>query len=178
MPDSTEKQNLAQWFSDLHTMQDACAAIKTGTATLDLLKFANTTITSVLPSANEQGQFELNVKASLGIDVTAGHIAKYSTFEALLDHFSSIAGAVSDYLQTLSAAPFPTGGSADFNSAKVSSAFPGGSTGQQWTNADGLLACVIPPVCFSSTLRAAVAKTVDSSTKLVSDLVNQIAVLG
>ena len=178
MPDSTEKQNLAQWFRDLHTIQDACAAINTGAATLDLLKFANTTITSVLPSANEQGQFEVNVKASLGVDVTAGHIAKYSSFEALLDHFSSIVGAVSDYLQTLSAAPFPSGGSADFSTAKISSAFPGGSKGQQWTNANGLLASVIPSVCFTSKQQAAVAKTVDSSTKLVNDLVNQIAVLG
>jgi hypothetical protein len=178
MADSTEKQNVAQWFGDLHTIQDACSSINTGTASLDLLKFANTTIATVLPSGNEQGQFALNVKTSMGLDISAAQLTKYATFEALLDHFSSLVGTIADYLQTLAAAPYPGGSSADFTSAKISAAFPGGSKGASWVNANGLLASVIPAACFSATLQTAIARTVDDPTKLVSDLVNQIAVLG
>jgi hypothetical protein len=41
-----------------------------------------------------------------------------------------------------------------------------------------MLQSVMPAVCFSSKLQAAVAKTADDGTKKVTDLVNQISTLG
>lgn len=178
MFNSTAKNNLVEWFTSLHALQSASAAIDTPMGSLDLLKFANTKITEVLAGANAQGEFSLKVKESLGWDVTPGHIATFATFEALLDHFDSLMGCVSDYLQSLAVSPYPGGSSADFNKAKVSDAFPGGSKGSPWTNARALLASVVPAVCFSTDLQAAAGKIVDDTTQPVSELVKAIASLG
>ena len=85
---------------------------------------------------------------------------------------------VGAYIQTASAGGYPSGSLTDFFAAPLSAAFPGGSKGASWTQTLGMLTSVIPAVCFSSTLQAAVAKTVDDPSKKVSDLVVQIGALG
>ena len=69
MPDSLDKKNLLRWFSNLHDLQDDCS-INTSVQSLDLLTFANTTITSVLRSANEQQQFIINARTAPGFDLS------------------------------------------------------------------------------------------------------------
>jgi|SRR5215472_12224027 len=177
MPDSLDKRNLERWFANLLELQNDCS-MNTSVKDLDLLTFANTTITSVLPSPNEQQQFIINVKGAPGFDISMADLTTFSTFEALLDNFSPLPTLVGAFLRTLAVGSFPTGSLVDFFKAAVSSAFPGGSTGTQWTNASSQLTSVIPVVCFSGKLQAAAAKTVDDSTKAVRDLVNQIAELG
>jgi hypothetical protein len=178
MADSIQKRNLMRWFTSLHAFQDDCASFNTSVVTMDLLTFANTTVTAVMPSTNEQGQFLLAAAASPGFDISSDDLSTFSTFEALLDHFSPLPTFVAAYIQMAAANPFPSGSLSDFLSAPVTSAFPGGSGGSNWQTALNLLTSVIPSVCFSATLQAAAATTVDDVTKKVSDAVNQIAKLG
>jgi len=176
--DSTEKQNLLRWFTLLHALQDACS-FNTSVKTMTLLEFANATITTTLPSANEQQQFINNVTASnTGLMFSTDDLSNSTSFEALLDLDNPLASYVGLYLRTLASGTYPSGSFADFLDALISSAFPGGSSGPAWTNAMGGLTSVIPAVCLSARLQAAVAKTVDDATKKVSDVVNQIATLG
>ena len=177
MSNSIEKQNLLRWFTYLHALQSDCS-INTSVSDLDLLKFANSTILTLLPSNNQQQQFILNVSTSPGFDISIPDLSTYSTFEALLDHFNPLPTYIAAYAQTVSANPYPSGSLADFLNAPASGAFPGGSTGSDWTVAVGLLTSAIPSVCFSNSLQLAVAKTVGDPTKKVSDVVNQIATLG
>lgn len=177
MADSIEKQNLMRWFTYLHALQSDCS-FNTSVKTMTLLAFANATITTVVPSPSEQAQFILNVGNSPGFDISTDDLTNYATFEALLDHFNPLPTYVGLYLQTASAGTYPNGSFADFLNALISSAFPGGSSGASWKTAMGLLTSVIPAVCLSAKLQADVAKTVDDTTKKVSDLVNQIATLG
>jgi hypothetical protein len=145
---------------------------------LDLLTFANSTIVAILPSANEQAQFILDAKISPGFDISTGDLSTYASFEALLDHFNPLPTYVGAYVQTVSAAPYPSGSLADFLNATTPAAFPGGSKGVCWRAALGLLASAIPAICFSAKLQAAVSTAVDDPTKKASDVVNQIATLG
>lgn len=175
--DSIEKQNIMRWFSYLQALQSDCT-MNTSVKTMTLLVFANSTITTILPSPNEQNQFILNARSSPGFDLSTTDVTSYATFEALLDHFNPLPTYVGAYVQTVSAGAYPKGSLADFLSAPISAAFPGGSSGTPWKAAMGLLTSVIPAVCLSATLQAAVATTVDDPTKKVSDAVNQIATLG
>ena len=179
MSNSTEVQNLAGWFADLQKLRIACAKTNTSAKKMDLLTFANSKITTVLPSANEQGQFIIDAKTALSIDIAPDDLStNFSTFEALLDNFSPLPTFVAVLLKTLAAGSFPQGSMADFLSAKIGAAFPGGGAGTVWSNAAKMVASAIPAVCFSSTLQVALAKTVDDGSQQVSNLVNQVAVLG
>jgi hypothetical protein len=175
--DSIEKQNLLLWFSYLHALQSACS-FNTSVNTMDLLEFANQKIVTILPSSNQQAQFILNCKTSPGFDISPSLLTPDMTFKALLNHFNPLPTYVGAYLQTVSAGSYPSGSLVDFLAAAISAAFPGGSKGASWTQALGLLTSVIPSICLSAKLQAAVATTVDDKTKKVSDLVNQIATLG
>lgn len=174
---SIEKRNLLMWFSYLHALQSDCS-FNLSVKNMTLLDFANSTITTILPSSNEQNQFIINASTSPGFDLSVPDLTTYATFEALLDHFNPLPTYVGAYLQTVSGGNFPNGSLADFLSASLSGAFPGGSTGSGWQTAMGLLTSVIPSVCLSAALQQAVAATVDDSSKKVSDAVNQIATLG
>jgi hypothetical protein len=177
MSDSIEKQNLLRWFTYLHALQSDCS-INTTVKTLDLLTFANSTIVTILPSSNEQSQFIIEVKSSPGFDLSISDLSTYATFEALLDHFNPLPTYVAAYIQTVAAASYPSGSLADFLSAAITAAFPGGSKGAPWALALSLLTSAIPSVCLTAKLQAAVATTVNDVTKKVSDVVNQIATLG
>src|ERR1700722_11143068 len=131
MSNSLEKQNLLRWFTYLHALQSDCS-INASVKTLDLLTFANSTIVKILPSANEQSQFILVAILSPGFDLSINDLSTYATFEALLDHFNPLPTYVASYLQTVSAASYPSGSLADFLSAAIAAAFPGGSKGAPW----------------------------------------------
>jgi hypothetical protein len=177
MANSIEGQDVELWFSYLRDLQSACS-INTSVKSMDLLTFANSKIATILSSANDQNQFIIEAKESPGFDLALGNLTTYTTFEALLDHFNPLPTYLGMLLQTTAAQPYPSGGVADFLNALISSAFPGGTHGTLWTTALGLLASVIPSICFSSKFQSDVAITVDDPSKKISDLVNQIAILG
>lgn len=177
-PASGQQTNLGRWFDHFQTMKNDCAAINGLAGPMSLSTFAGTQITSLLPSNNEQGQFIINCKNSLGIDVANSDIAGFPTFKQLWDHFSLLKAKVEDFLQTLAAGNFPGGSAAAFDAALISAAFPGGSGGQQWTSASGALVGIFPSDCFTAAQQAKAGTTVDDATKKISDLVTLIATLG
>jgi hypothetical protein len=175
------QQNLENWFAFLEDLQIDCAEINTSAAPqkMTLLDFANSKITDLLPSANEQGQFIINAKASPGIDIAPNDLsARFSTFKDLLVNFSDLPTSLAICLRECAAGAFPSGTLKNLLAATVSAAFPGGSEQPSWCAAEELLTSAIPPVCFSPTLQAAAAKTVDGGVQTVGALRDQIAALG
>jgi hypothetical protein len=168
---------LAQWFTYLRGFQSACS-FNTSVPQMNLLTFANKKISIVLPTANEQGEFLIAVSQSPGFDISPTVLAACDTFEALLDKFSPLPTYVGVCLQTQAIAPYPSGSAADFFKANASAAFPGGSTGTQWKTAVGLLASVMPAVCFTTAFQAKAAVLLDKAGTKMSDVASQIAGLG
>ena len=178
MPSISPSQNLAFWFTNLRQFQTATN--NTSAIKMTLLTFANSPITPILPSTTEQDTFIVSVGASTGYtDMNNTDLTTtYKSFEALLDHWNPLPTATAIVLQSLAVPALQGTAGADFLSALVSDAFPGGSTGADWTTALGVLTSSIPAVCFTATLQTAVNKTVDTATSKMSDLISQIAVLG
>jgi hypothetical protein len=145
---------------------------------MDLLTFANTKIATVLPSANEQNQFIVAAKSSPGFDLSISQLTTYSSFEALLDHFNPLTTYVGVLLQSLAVAPYPSGSTADFWKAQVSSAYPGGSSGAPWKAALSALSSAIPAVCFTQPFQKKINGLVDKAGSTMSDVISTIAVLG
>jgi hypothetical protein len=180
-PNDPNQTNLENWFTFLLDLQVGCAKINTSAdpKKMTLLVFAYSKITTLLPSANEQGQFIINAKALPGIDIAPNDLSsRFSTFKDLLVNFSDLPTLLAICLRQSAAGTFPSGTLKNFLSATVSAAFPGGSAGPNWTAANQLLASAIPLVCFTTTLQTAAANTVDGGTQMVSALRDQIAVLG
>jgi len=176
MPSISPSQGVALWFTYLRDFQAACNS--TTAAQMDLLTFADTSVTAILPSAQEQNTFLTNIAVSPGISGIPISALAGVSFEGLLDNSNPLVTYVAVLLQSLSDPSLQNAASADYWSALVSAAFPGGSKGAPWTVAMGSLTSVIPAVCFTATLQAAVNKTVDKATSKVSDLIPQIARLG
>jgi hypothetical protein len=184
MPDKSDdpnQTNLSNWFVFLQNLQTGCAKINTSAdpRRMTLLAFANSKITALLPSANDQGQFIIEAQASPGIDIAPNDLStRFSTFKDLLVNFSDLPTLLAICLQECAAGNFPAGMLKDFLAATVSKAFPGGSTGTNWSTANQLLTSAIPTVCYSPKLQAEAAKTVDDGTETVTSLRDQIATLG
>lgn len=175
------QQNLENWFTFLLDLQIACAKINTSAdpQKMTLLAFANSKITTLLPSVNEQGQFIINAKASPGIDIAPNDLStRFSTFRDLLINFSALPDLLAICLRECAADPFPSETLKSLLAATVNVAFPGGAAGANWSSARQLLTSAIPPVCFTETFQTAVAKTVDQGTQTVSAIRDQIAALG
>jgi hypothetical protein len=175
------QQNLANWFTFLLNLQMGCAKINTSAdpQRMTLLTFANSKITTLLPSANEQGQFIINAKASPGIDIAPNDLSnRFSTFKDLLINFNDFPTLLAICLRQCAAGAFPGGTLKNFLAATVNAAFPGGSAGANWSTAQQLLVSAIPAVCFTATLQGSAAGTVDGGAKTVSALRDQIAGLG
>lgn len=181
MPDDPNQTNLANWFKFLTDLQNGCAKINTdaGPAKMTLLAFANSKITTLLPSTNEQALFIINAKAAPGIDIAPNDLStRFSTFKDLLQNFSDLPTLLAICLREKAAGAFPGGTLKDFLSAQVNAAFPGGSAGANWSAAKQVLITAMGTVCFSKALQAAADKTVDDANKTVSAVRDQIAALG
>jgi hypothetical protein len=180
-PQAVDQTNLGNWFAFLLDLQTGCAKINTSAdpKKMTLLAFANAKITALLPSANEQGQFIINAKVSPGIDIAPNDLfTRFSTFKDLQVNFNNLPDLLAMCLRDCAAGAFPSGTLKSFLAATISAAFPGGSTGPNWSAAKQLLTSTIPAVCFTTTLQTAAAKTVDGGTQTVSSLRDQIAALG
>jgi hypothetical protein len=170
---------LRQWFNYLQEFQSACSFnTNTNVEKMNLLKFANSKISVILPDANTQSAFCTKVAISPGFDISNQVLTGCDTFEALLDKFSWLPTYVGAYLQSLAADPYPAGSLTDFLNAPALSAFPGGSTGNQWQTAVGRLASVIPSVCFTPGFQSEVAASLDANGTKMNAVTSQIAVLG
>jgi hypothetical protein len=181
MPSDPNQTNLANWFKYLTDLQNGCAKINTDAnpAKMTLLAFANSKIKALLPSANERAQFIINAKAAPGIDIAPDDLStRFSTFKELLQNFSDLATLLAVCLREKSAGTFPGGALKDFLSAKVNAAFPGGSSGTNWSAAKQVLIAAMGAVCFSPALQAATDKVLDDSNNTVSTVRDRIAVLG
>lgn len=175
MSQLSAKDALALWFTYLHQLKSACS-FNTNVPAMDDLKFANSKITTVLPTTTEQNQFIVAVQSAPGFNLSPAELTQYSTFAALLNHYNPLSTYVGIYLRTLAVDPGPS--AADFWSISPNSAFPGGSSGSKWQAAVALLASVIPPACFTAGLQAKVAATFDKAKSTMKDVITQIAVLG
>ena len=173
-----EQTGISQWLDWLKIIQNDCNSGTTNC--MDKRTFANTTIVApnVLPTANEQNQFILQISNDLNIQVALSDLTTYPTFKALLDHFILLEMKVRQFLQALAAPPFPAGTLTAFDKAKTSAAFPGGSAGQQWQSASAALIQAFPPECYTAADQAKAAAIVDDPAGLVSALVKQISALG
>jgi len=177
MPSTPPGDAVALWFTYLRGFQSACS-FNTNVPVMDLLTFANSSITTIIKSSNQQNQFIVAVADQPGFDLAVSDLTSSKTFEALLDKFNPLATYVGLYLQSLAAKTLPSGSFADFLQATTAQAFPGGASGSQWQTALGRLTSVMPAVCFTSKLQSQVAVTVDNAQKKMADVASQIAVLG
>jgi hypothetical protein len=174
---SPDTADLKAWFTHLRAFQSACPG--TNVNKIDLLTFANTTITTALPSTADQNTFIVSAVNATGFNSMAlSDLTTYKTFVALLDHWNPLITPVAIYLRSLSIPALQGASSADFYKALVSTAFPGGSKGAAWTKVMAGLTSSFDPVCFTSAFQVKINTAVDAAGTKISDLVPQIAGLG
>jgi hypothetical protein len=147
---------------------------------LDLLRFANSNIVDNLPSATEQSTFLTSVRTQTGYDNgSSADLADFKTFKVLLDQkWNYLPTAIAKALQPFAPSSLQGGDGADFWNATVDVAFPGGSTGAAWKQAQSCLVASMPPECFTAAFQAQINVIVDKATNEVSYLIPQIGVLG
>jgi hypothetical protein len=177
MANITPAQGVALWFTYLRALQ-ADGGFNTNLSKMDLLTFANAPIAKEFITANQQGQFIDAAKSAPGFDLSTNDLTTYSSFEALLDHFSPLTTYIGVLLQSLAVDPYPGGAAADFWKAPSAAAFPGGSGGAQWKLALAALSSSIPAICFTPALQAKVNTAIDTEQTKMSDVISEIAVLG
>ena len=178
-PDTSELQ-LKNWFGYLLSFPACAATINNDLQALSLLDFANAKPSTYLTDANDQNQFALCAKNATNIPMQASDVSGAASFVALLGATFGVANRyIAAYLRFLSPAPFNAMTVGDFMPQRTPALFPnGGGANPLWVTMDPALAQIIDPSCYSAAQRAAVAKIVADATKLITDVVNQIAKLG
>src|ERR1039458_7985993 len=127
MPSISPDTGLAFWFTNLRQFRTSCN--NTTANNMDFLTFANSPITNILPTDNEQKTFVTSAAAVTGYDdMDVSNLATYKTYEVLLDNWNPLFTAIAVLLQSLSTSDLQGASSADYLIALVSTAFPGGST--------------------------------------------------
>ncbi len=177
---ATAESQLTDWFAYLITFKTCCAKVNTDADKLSLLVFAKSKITDLLaaPPSNDQPQFALCATNATKLPVTQAAITTAATFLDLLEAVWAFPNLyIANYVKSL-CSKFAVMNVGDFLLQKVNAVFPGGSADPLWASVDDGLAGIIDPSCYSPKQRAAVAKIVDDPTKQITDVVNQIAVLG
>lgn len=177
---ATAESQLTDWFTFLKAFKTCCTKVNTDAGPLTLLAFANSKITDLLaaPPSNDQPQFALCASDATKLPVTQGAITAAATFLQLLEAVWGFPNLyVADYIQSL-CPNFIAMKVGDFLLQKTTVVFPGGATDPLWVKTDAALAVVIGPDCYSAAQRKKVAAIVADPTKLISDVVNQISVLG
>jgi hypothetical protein len=111
--------------------------------------------------------------------VTPGAVAAAANFVGLLEATWGFPNMyVAAYLRSLSPAPFNAMKFGDFILQKVKDVFPGGATDPNWVTIDAGLTKIIGSECYSQSQSTKVTAIVVNANKLVTDVVNQISVLG
>jgi hypothetical protein len=148
----------------------------------NLLKFAQSKITTILPTTADANNFLVQVQTSLGYsDISLADLTtNYKTFQDLANHWDALVTPVADYLWYYSDGSLH-GAFHDFWNSDCKTAFPAGSGVSPWTVImTGLsLAFASAPECFTPKLQTQINQAVDKGigTKIPA-LVQQIAGLG
>lgn len=179
MGNDTSQTQLGNWFGYLQSFQACAEKIDTDVKSLSLCTFANAKPSTYLGDAADQNQFVVCVADATSIPIQASDVSGASSFLALLGATFGVANRyIAAYLRFLAPAPFEAMTVGDFELQKTSAVFPQGTTDPLWLKMDAALAQIIDPSCYSAAQRAAVAAVVGDQTKLISDVVGQIAKLG
>jgi hypothetical protein len=177
---ATAETQLKDWFTDLTAFRTCCADVNTDAGKLSMLRFAESKIADLLaaPPSNDQPQFALCASNATKLPVSQAAITAAATFLDLLEAVWAFPNLyIANYV--LSMCPkFAAMNVGDFLLQKVNAVFPGGAADPLWIAIDSALAGIIDNSCYSPKQRAAVAKLVADPTKQITDVVNQIAVLG
>jgi hypothetical protein len=176
---ATAESQLSDWFTYLKQFKICCREINSDVDHLTLLSFANSKISTLLATSNEQAQYATSCHDSTNLPVTPGAVAAAANFVGLLEATWGFPNMyVTAYLRSLSPAPFNGMKFGDFILQKVKDVFPGGAIDSNWVKIDAGLAKIIGSECYSTAQRQKVAVIVADVTKLITDVVNQISVLG
>jgi hypothetical protein len=179
MSSNTSKLQLQLWFGYLRSFKTCGAKIDTDLKALTLLGFANAKPTTYLTDAAHQSQFAVSATDATQIPIQTADVSGAASFVGLLGAtFGVVNRYVAAYLRFLSPPPFNAMTVGDFELQKTQVVFPKGSADPLWGTMDAALARIIDPSCYSAEQRAAVAVIIADSTKLISDVVTQIAKLG
>lgn len=168
--------DLLAWFLYLNQFKSSCN--NTNVNKLNLLQFANSVITTILPTTTEQNQFLVRLATKYHFDYSIQDLTTYSTFKDLLNKKNPLADSIADILQMFAAPPLSTGTARDFWNALNSKAFPDGSVGSVWQKANAKLVAVMDKDCYTSAQQTQIAVLIDGDGKKISDVGKQIAVLG
>ncbi len=168
---------IQSWFTELRKMQAAC--INNSAEKLPLLSFANANIIAALPSAADQNNFLTSVAATTGYsDLQTADLTTYKTFRALLDYCHLLENEIFIVLRKLSVAALQKANSTTYYAATVTTAFPGGSAAQPWTDAQATLQVSMDLTCYTLPYRIKINAIVDKAGSAMSGVIPQIAVLG
>ena len=177
MPIPSPDPGIQSWFTELRKMQAVC--INNSAGKLPLLGFANANIVTAIPSPADQNNFLTAVAVATGYgDLQTADLTTYKTFRALLDYSHLLENEIFIAIRKLSVAALQKANSTTYYAATVTTAFPGGSTGQPWTDAQATLVASMDPICYILTFRIKINAIVDKARSTMSDVIPQIAVLG
>jgi hypothetical protein len=176
---TTAEIQLRAWFSYLSEFQACCAQSNGNAAALSLQAFSSAKPSAYLPDAATQNQFAVCSSDRTQIQVEQADVSSAASFVGLLGAtFGVVNGYLAVYLESESPAPFDAMPVGDFQMQKTSAVYLGGASNAAWKATDAGLAKIIDPSCYSAAQRAKVAAIVGDGTKLISDVVNQIACFG
>jgi hypothetical protein len=178
---SPQAYALATCFHYLRGFQTACS-FNTNVPAMNLLTFANSKISDILPSAPYQNQFLVAATANTGILVSQSDLTANTLFLDLLNQYRPLKAYFGNYLMSLAAPPYPSDTLQAFELVLTSAAFPGGSGGSQWQAVvAGLTSAspnIVPPECLTANLQAKLANVMNVAGTSMSSVISTIAVLG
>ena len=177
---ATTQSQLADWFTYLKAFKSCCAKINSDANQLSLLAFVNSKIADLLlvPPSSDQPTFGILASDATSLPVTQTAITAATKFLDLLESVWAFPNLyVANYVKSL-CPKFVAMNLGDYLLQQVNVVFPGGATDPLWITVDADLAQIIGDDCYSPKQRAAVAKIVADPTKQITDVVNQISVLG
>jgi len=177
LPSPSPDPSIQSWFTELRKMQAVC--INNSVGKLSLLGFANANIATAIPSPADQNNFLTAVAVATGYaDLQTADLTTYKTFRALLDYCHLLENEIFIALKKLSVAALQKANSTTYYAATVTTAFPGGRTGQPWIDAQAMLMAGMDPTCYTLPFRIMINAIVDKTGSSMGDVVPQIAVLG
>jgi hypothetical protein len=178
MADTSELQ-LQLWFGYLTSLKTCAQKMNTDVVKLSLLDFANAKPATYLADAVTQSSFANCVVNATQIPMQGTDVNSASSFAVLLGStFGLMNRYIAAYLRFLSPASFKTMSVGKFELQKTSAVFPKGADDPVWLAMNAAIAAIIDKTCYSAAQQTAVAAIVNDNTKLISDVVNQIAKLG
>ena len=170
---------LSQWFGYLKQFQQCASQANSDAGGLTLRAFACTKPATLLPDDPTRNQVALCCSTATSIPVQAADLCAAATFGELLGAtFGVVDPYVAAWIQSQAPAPFNSMNLGDFVLQKTGSVYPKGAADPAWMAADKGMAERMDASCYSNDQRTKVAAIVSDPTKCVSDIVNQIVVLG